>query len=147
MKINVTIGVQFMQKDRESDMPKMHPMEKYQMPMEVDIPYELAPYVEEYVKSSVDDSYSPTYNAPAYLVKELKKRVKKAYPELMEQKPSNDGIIEAALNIAIDDVIDDRIDDDKEAVLERLHIKKPADTDQLYLANVFVRKFGWAVVE
>jgi hypothetical protein len=147
MKINVTIGVQFMQKDRESDMPKMHPMEKYQMPMEVSIPAELDPYVDKYVQSVADDSYTPSYDAPAFLVKELKKRVKKAYPDFMEQKPINDGIVEAAMNIAIDDVIDDKIETDKDAILDGLHIKRPEDTDQLYLANVFVRKIDWSVLE
>ena len=149
MKINVTVGVQFMQKDRESDMPKMHPMEKYQMPMEVEIPSELGPYVEEYVKSAADPSYTPVYEVPAFLVKELSKRVKKAYPDLFanKMKPSNDVILEAALGMAIDDVIDDRMDEDKDAVLESLHVKKPEDTDQLYLANVFVRKVGWTVAE
>lgn len=136
-----------MQKDRESDMPKMHPMEKYQMPMEVSIPAELDPYVDKYVQSVADDSYTPSYDAPAFLVKELKKRVKKAYPDLMEQKPTNDGIVEAAMNIAIDDVIDDKIETDKDAVLDGLHIKRPEDTDQLYLANVFVRKIDWSVIE
>jgi len=136
-----------MQKDRESDMPKMHPMEKYQMPMEVSIPAELDPYVDKYVQSVADDSYTPSYDAPAFLVKELKKRVKKAYPDFMEQKPINDGIVEAAMNIAIDDVIDDKIETDKDAILDGLHIKRPEDTDQLYLANVFVRKIDWSVLE
>jgi len=136
-----------MQKDRESDMPKMHPMEKYQMPMEVSIPAELDPYVDQYVQSVADDSYTPSYDAPAFLIKELKKRVKKAYPDLMEQKPTNDGIVEAAMNIAIDDVIDDKIETDKDAILDGLHIKRPEDTDQLYLANVFVRKIDWSVLE
>jgi len=136
-----------MQKDRESDMPKMHPMEKYQMPMEVSIPAELDPYVDKYVQSVADDSYTPSYDAPAFLIKELKKRVKKAYPDLMEQKPTNDGIVEAAMNIAIDDVIDDKIETDKDAILDGLHIKRPEDTDQLYLANVFVRKIDWSVLE
>jgi len=51
MKIVVSVGVQFMMKDREMDMPTMLPRTTHDYGMSVEISPELAPYVEEYAKS------------------------------------------------------------------------------------------------
>ena len=81
MKIIVSVGVQFMMKDREMDMPKMLPRTTHSSAMEVSVSPELQPYIEEYSKSVNDSTYDPQYEISKVLLDIITPRVKKAYPE------------------------------------------------------------------
>ena len=154
MRITVTIGVQFMMKDKETDMPSMLPRTSHDYGMDVDVSPELEPFIEEYAKSSSDNSYTPNYEIGDTLIKMIKPRVKKAYPELWRKekmdngqtvqfKPSDETILESAIGMDIDDKIDEFLEGDKDEVLSKLHIDKPNDDNRFYLANVFLTRLGW----
>ena len=68
MKIIVSVGVQFMMKDREMDMPKMLPRTTHSSAMEVSVSPELQPYIEEYSKSVNDSTYDPQYEISKVLL-------------------------------------------------------------------------------
>jgi hypothetical protein len=155
MQINVKVGVQFMLKNRETDIPTMQSRTVHVCPMEVSVSPELEPYVEEYSKSVNDPAYDPHYEISQMLLKIITPRVKKAYPEhwrkeknsegkTIQFKPSEETILETAISMDIDDRIDARLNDNKDAILKKLGVEPPADTAEMYLANVFVTRLGWS---
>lgn len=154
MKIIVSVGVQFMMKDREMDMPTMLPRTTHSYSMDVSVSPELQPYIEEYSKSVNDATYDPQYDIGKVLLDIITPRVKKAYPEhwrkektdegkTIQFKPSNETILETAISMEVDDKIDELLDDHKDDVLKELELKFPEDTDGQYLANTFVTNLGW----
>lgn len=156
MKIVVSVGVQFMMKDREMDMPTMLPRTTHDYGMNVEISPELAPYVEEYAKSLADATYVPSYEISDVLLKIITPRVKKSYPEhwrkekdkngkIISFKPTKETILESAISMEIDDKIDELLDEHKDEVLKSLELKMPEDTDTSYLSNTFVTNLGWKV--
>lgn len=156
MKIIVSVGVQFMMKDREMDMPKMLPRTTHSYAMDVSVSPELQPYIEEYSKSVNDSTYDPQYEISDVLLKIITPRVKKAYPEhwrketdkngkIISFKPTKETILESAISMEIDDKIDELLDEHKDDVLKSLELKMPEDTDTSYLSNTFVTNLGWKV--
>lgn len=154
MKIIVSVGVQFMMKDREMDMPKMLPRTTHSYAMDVSVSPELQPYIEEYSKSVNDSTYDPQYEISKVLLDIITPRVKKAYPEhwrkekndvgeTIQFKPSKETILETAIRMEVDDKIDELLDERKDEVLKSLELKMPTDTDEVYLANTFVTNLGW----
>lgn len=153
MKIKVTLGVQFMQKDRVTDMPTMHPMTRHDYVMDVTLSPELEPFIDEYAKAVSEPEYNPSYDIGSNLIALIKPRVKKAYPDMWQKvqtekgfvtlKPTNEAILDAAICLEVDDYIDEFIEDNKNRVLSELDIVPPADDERLYLANVFLRKQSW----
>ena len=66
MKLILTLGVQFMMKDRVMDMPKMLPQHKHDYPFEVSIPMELEPFVTDYAIAAQTGAFATTASrAPA----------------------------------------------------------------------------------
>lgn len=154
MKIIVSVGVQFMMKDREMDMPTMLPRTTHSYSMDVSVSPELQPYIEEYSKSVNDATYDPQYDIGKVLLDIITPRVKKAYPEhwrkektdegkTIQFKPSKETILETAISMEVDDKIDELLDEHKDDVLKELELKFPEDTDGQYLANTFVTNLGW----
>ena len=154
MKIIVSVGVQFMMKDREMDMPTMLPRTTHSYTMDVSVSPELQPYIEEYAKSVNDATYDPQYDIGKVLLDIITPRVRKAYPEhwrkektddgkTVQFKPSKETILETAISMEVDDKIDELLDEHKDEVLKELELKFPEDTDGQYLANTFVTNLGW----
>ncbi len=154
MKIIVNIGVQFMLKDREMDIPSMLPRMTHKYPMNVEVSPELTPFIEEYSKSVEDATYTPSYDISGVLLKIITPRVKKAYPEhwrkektddgkVIQFKPTPETILETAIRMEVEDKIDELLDEHKDEVLKDLEIKFPEDTGDHYLANTFVTNLGW----
>jgi hypothetical protein len=156
MKIIVSIGVQFMMKDREMDMPSMLPRTTHDYPMSVEVSPELQPYISEYAQSVADPAYTPSYEISKVLIDIIKPRVKKAYPEHWRTEtdsdgkkikfvPTNETILETAIRMEIDDKIDELLDDRKDDVLKDLNLTLPKDDERQYLANTFVTNLGWKI--
>lgn len=154
MQITVTIGVQFMLKNRETDIPTMLPRSSHDYVMDVTVSPELEQFVPEYAKSTEDASYTPNYDIGANLVKMIRPRVKKAYPELWRKekgdngqtvqfKPTDEILLETAISMDIDDKIDEFLEGDKNDVLSKLGIEMPLDNSESYVANVFLTRLGW----
>jgi hypothetical protein len=113
--------------------------------MEVTVSPELEQYIEEYAKSSADPAYAPKYEIGKTLIKMIRPRVKKAYPEMFDPlKPTDETILETAISMDIDDKIDEMLDGDKDAILAKLGVETPADTEEMYVANVFITRLGWS---
>ena len=156
MKIIVSVGVQFMMKDREMDMPSMLPRTTHDYPMSVEVSPELQPYISEYAQSVADSAYTPSYEISKVLIDIIKPRVKKAYPEHWRTEtdsdgkkikfvPTNETILETAIRMEIDDKIDELLDDHKDDVLKELNLTLPKDDERQYLANTFVTNLGWKI--
>ena len=156
MKIIVSIGVQFMMKDREMDMPSMLPRTTHDYPMSVEVSPELQPYISEYAQSVADPAYTPSYEISKVLIDIIKPRVKKAYPEHWRTEtdsdgkkikfvPTNETILETAIRMEIDDKIDELLDDHKDDVLKDLNLTLPKEDERQYLANTFVTNLGWKI--
>lgn len=154
MKIIVSVGVQFMMKDREMDMPSMLPRTTHEYPMNVEVSPELQPYISEYAQSVADPAYNPFYEISTILIDLIKPRVKKSYPELWRTEtdsngkkikfvPSYETILETAIRMEVDDKIDELLDEHKNEVLEELKLSTPKDDERQYLANTFVTNLGW----
>lgn len=145
MQLTVKIGVQFMLKNKETDMPTMQSRTVHTCPMDVTVSPELEQYIEEYAKSSADPAYAPKYEIGKTLIKMIRPRVKKAYPEMFDPlKPTDETILETAISMDIDDKIDEMLDGDKDAILAKLGVETPADTEEMYVANVFITRLGWS---
>lgn len=155
MQITAKIGVQFMLKNKVTDIPNMQPRTVYEYPMEVAVSPELEPYIGEYSKSVNDPAYDPHYEISKVLLKIITPRVKKAYPEhwrkeknsegkVIQFKPSDETILETAISMDIDDKIDEMLEGDKDALLDKLGVATPADSDEMYVANVFLTRLGWS---
>jgi hypothetical protein len=156
MKIIVSIGVQFMMKDREMDMPSMLPRTTHDYPMIVEVSPELQPYISEYAQSVADPAYTPSYEISKVLIDIIKPRVKKAYPEHWRTEtdsdgkkikfvPTNETILETAIRMEIDDKIDELLEDHKDDVLKEVNLTLPKDDERQYLANTFVTNLGWKI--
>ena len=52
--------------------------------------------------------------------------------------------LETAISMDIDDKIDEMLDGDKDAILAKLGVETPADTEELYVSNVFITRLGWS---
>lgn len=156
MKIDLTLSVQFVLKDRERDMPMPTECKMYTIGYEVEVPPEFSSYIDKYL-DGIETGVTPAYDAPKAIVKLWKNKVRRAYPELWAQsnqygdrkklKVTDDTVIDAAICMSIDDVIDKYIDQSSDAILESLGIEKPAETNTHYLAGVFIRKKSWTVAK
>ena len=156
MNILVSVGVQFMMKDREMDMPSMLPRTTHEYHMSVDVSPELQPYISEYAQSVADPAYTPSYEISKVLIDIIKPRVKKAYPEHWRTEtdsdgkkikfvPTNETILETAISMEVDDKIDELLDEHKDDVLKELNLTLPKDDERQYLANTFVTNLGWKI--
>ena len=154
MNIIVSVGVQFMLKDKSMDTPTMLPRISHDYPMDVTVSPELEGFCDEYSKSIADPSYMPQYDIGTALIKMITPRVKKAYPELWRKetdangevhqfKPNNETILESAMSIDIDDKIDELLEDRRDEVLKRLNVVFPEETATHYVAGVFLTNLGW----
>lgn len=166
MNIIIDVGVQCMLKDIIMDKPTFLPRQIYKYSMDVTVSPELEPYIEEYAKSVADPEYQPNYNINSSLIRIIKPRVKKSYPEHWREEidsdgnkvkfaPTDDVILESAIRMEIDDKINDHFDEHKDDVLGELHVSTDLESlknmapdtnlENKYLANVFVKNIGWTL--
>lgn len=152
MRIDLTISVQFMMKDRERDIPQMSGYQTYTLGYEVEVPPEFATYIDKYLEG-IENGVTPKYDAPKAIVKLWRPKVRRVYPELWSQTNqygdrhrftvTDDTVIDAAICISIDDVIDKYLASSSDEILKNLGIEKPVDTPTHYLSGVFIRKISW----
>lgn len=154
MKIIVSVGIQFMMKDRKMDRPTMLPRTTHDYSMDVNISPELEPFLPEYLRSVSEPDYIPSYNVGKELIKMITPRVRKAYPDHWREevdengkvtkfKPSDDTILESAIAMDVDDKIDDMLAENTSEVLESMQLEYPPDDEQNYSAGAFLTNLGW----
>ena len=83
MKLNLTLGIQFMLKDRVMDMPKMFPQQKCNYPYEVNIPTELEPFVTDYAIAAQTGA-AAKYDSPKIAAQIWRPKVRTKYPEMFK---------------------------------------------------------------
>ena len=156
MRLNLTLGIQFMLKDKVRDMPTMLPQSKYHFGYEVKLPAELEPFMKKYAEAAKNDT-AACYEAPKVVVQIWRPKVRKKYPEMFSTvdqdgktvkfNVTDDNIIDSAICMNVEDVINKFIEDNKDKIVEELHVKKPECDEAHYLANTFVRLIEWEIEE
>ena len=115
MNIIVSVGVQFMLKDK-NNMPQ----------------YDIGTALIKMITPRVKKAYP-----------ELWRKETDANGDVCQFKPNNETILESAMSMDIDDKIDELLEDHRGEVLERLHVVFPEETKTHYVAGVFLTNLGW----
>lgn len=155
MKLNLTLGIQFMLKDRAMDMPKMLPQSTYDYPYEVTIPSELEPFISAYALAA-QTGEAGKYDSPKIAAQVWRPKVRSKYPEMFKTldqegkvvkfNVSDDGIIDAAICMNVEDVIYKFIEENKDKIVDDLKLERPAETETHYFADTFIHLLKWKAI-
>ena len=113
--------VQYVLKDTERDIPKMHPLNKYSVDLELEIPDDLQQYLPAYVegmklrenpdiKGGKDGALIPEYDAPREVVKKWKKFLMANYEDSFDKTTGPDMVIDSAISCTLEDSIKDSLE-------------------------------------
>ena len=155
MKLILTLGVQFMMKDRVMDMPKMYPQQKHEYPFEVSIPVELEPFVTDYAIAA-QTGEAAKYETPKIAAQIWRPKVRTKYPEMFKTidqegkevkfNVSDDNIIDAAICMNVEDVINKFIEENKDKIIDDLKLERPNETETHYFSDTFIHLLEWKCV-
>lgn len=155
MKLTLSLGIQFMMKDRVMDMPKMLSQQKHEYPFEVSIPMELEPFVTDYAIAAQTGA-AAKYESPKIAAQMWRPKVRTKYPEMFKTidqegktvkfNVSDDNIIDAAICMNVEDVIDKFIDENKDKIIDDLKLERPNETETHYFADTFIHLLEWHII-
>lgn len=155
MKLKLSIGIQFMMKDRAMDIPKMFPQNIFEYPFDVTIPAELEPFISAYALAAQTGEASK-YDSPKIAAQIWRPKVRSKYPEMFKTldqegktvkfNVSDDAIIDAAICMNVEDVINSFLSSNKDKIIDDLKLERPVDTETHYFADTFVHLIKWTAV-
>lgn len=113
--------VQYVLKDIERDIPRMLPLNKYSVDLELEIPDTLQQYLPAYVegmklrdnpdiKGGNDGALIPAYGAPKEVVKKWKKFLMENYDDAFDKSTGPDMVIDSAISCTLEDSIKDSLE-------------------------------------
>ena len=155
MKLTLSLGIQFMMKDRTMDMPKMFSQNTYEYSYEVTIPSELEPFIPAYAIAA-QTGEAGKYDNPKIAAQVWRPKVRAKYPEMFKTldqegkvvkfKVSDDSIIDAAICMNVEDVIYKFINENKDKIVDDLKLVRPAETETHYFADTFIHLLKWKAI-
>lgn len=151
MKIDILANctIQYMLKNKDTDMPKFCPITNIDIPLSIDVADDVVPYIKIYLNNIEEYELAKkekrianehSYDVNDIFISSWYKILKKAYKDIINKKMESNLLVEYAIQYSVFGIAEDYIDEHWDTTISKKFLSIiPVDDCNYYIANKIIK--------